>query len=81
MSAVTIDVSELQYAQGDVMLAVQTIVRLKLPLTTAGADACESDMREHGGGNTTYWKHDGYLRTAIHLAQECVREARNGYRK
>lgn len=70
-------VAEAQYAQGDVVRAIQTIARHNLPLTTAGADECERLIRENGEGNRTLWGQLNYLRTTIHLAQECVREVRS----
>ena len=73
-----LDISEAQYAQGDVVRAVQTIAQHKLPLTSAGAEECERLMREHGKGNRTLWVHANYLRSTVHLAQECVRAAREG---
>jgi hypothetical protein len=68
---------EAHFAQGDLVRAVQTIVQHKLPLTTAGADECERLIREFGEGNRTLWGRRNYLRTTIHFAQECVREARS----
>lgn len=69
-------VPEAQYAQGDLVRAVQTIVQHNLPLDEAGAAECERLIREYGEGNRTLWGHPRYLRTTVHLAQECVREAR-----
>jgi hypothetical protein len=76
-----IEVIELQRAQGDLVRAVQTIVRHNLPLTLKGAHECERLRREYREGNLSVWNHDKYLYTAISMAQECVREAREGYRK
>jgi len=67
---------EAQYAQGDVVRAVDMIVDHNLPLTTAGADECERLIREHGEGNRTLWVHPHYLQTTINLAQEIVRRVR-----
>ena len=67
---------ELQYAQGDLMRAVQTIVTHKLTLDSIGHAQCERIMRKYGEGNTPMWSRPGYLDTTINLAQECVREAR-----
>jgi hypothetical protein len=70
------DISEAQFAQGDVVGAAQTIIRHKLPLNMVGAAECERQMREAGVGNRTLWMHPRYLRTAIHLAQAIIREVR-----
>ena len=72
----TPSVAEAQYAQGDLIRAVQRIVQDKLPLTSEGAAECERLMREYGEGNTVLWGHPNYLRTTIHTAQEVVREVR-----
>jgi hypothetical protein len=67
------DVSELQYAQGDIGRAVQILVDHQLSWKFEwGAIECERIMREHGEGNTTMWIHPSYLRTTIHMAQEIV---------
>jgi len=70
------DISEAQYAQGDVVRAVQTIARHNLTLDTAGAVECERLIREYGEGNRDLWVHPNYLRSAIYMAQEMVREVR-----
>ena len=73
-----IEVAELQYAQGDVVMAAQMIALNNLSLDTEGATECERLMREYGKGNRSYWSHENYLRSSIFLAQECVRVA--GYK-
>jgi hypothetical protein len=70
-----IEVAELQYAQGDVVMAAQMIALNNLSLDTEGATECARLMREYGKGNRFYWSHENYLRSSIHMAQECVRVA------
>lgn len=70
------DISEAQYAQGDVARAVDTIVDHNLPLTLDGVAECERLIREYGEGNRTLWVHPHYLPTAIGIAQEIVRRVR-----
>jgi hypothetical protein len=73
------DISEAQFAQGDLARAVQTIAANNLPTTTTeGALECERLMRENGEGNTALWTNPRYLPTTIGLAQalvEAVRQA------
>lgn len=68
------DISEAQYAQGDLIRAAQTIVRNRLALDSAGAAECERLIREHGEGNRRLWVNPNYLQTTIHLAQAIVQD-------
>jgi hypothetical protein len=70
------DISEAQYCQGDLARAVQTISQHNLPLDSAGAAEAERLIREYGEGNTPMWVHPRYLQTAVHVAQELVRQVR-----
>lgn len=74
------DISEAQYAQGDVMRAVDAILDHKLPLDEKGAAKAEHVIREHGEGNRTLWPNPNYLRSTVYLAQEIVRAVRKGGR-
>jgi hypothetical protein len=69
-----IDISEAQYAQGDLVRAAQTIIRHKLTLDTPGAVECERLIREYGEGNRPLWANPNYLPATIYMAQEIVRE-------
>jgi hypothetical protein len=71
-------VAEARYAQGDLVRAAQQIVMHNLQLTEEGAAECERIIREYGEGNTVLWTHPNYLRETIYLAQEIVREVREG---
>ena len=70
------DISEAQYCQGDLARAVQTISQHNLTLDSAGAIEAERLIREYGEGNTPMWAHPRYLMTAVHMAQELVRQVR-----
>ncbi len=73
-----VSVSEAQYAQGDVVRAVQTIVANRIPLTSIGALQCEAQMRMLGEGNRSLWGHPTYLLSVVHMAQEIVRMVLKG---
>jgi hypothetical protein len=72
------DMMEGHYAQGDLVRAAQQIVMHDLPLTEEGAVECERIMREFGEGNRVLWVYPNYLRMTIYMAQEIVREVREG---
>lgn len=66
--------AEAQYIQGDLVRAVQTMLRHRLPLNVKGAAECERLIRENGEGNTVLWHHKEYLPTTIKLAQAILHE-------
>lgn len=74
----SVDISEAQYAQGDVVRAVRMIVTHGIPLTQAGAVECERQMREFGEGNRALWVHPNYLQSVAFMAQDIIRTVLEG---
>jgi hypothetical protein len=70
------DISEAQYCQGDLTIAIQFISQHNLPLDKAGAIEAERLIREYGEGNRPLWVHPEYLRYCIFTGQALIGQVR-----